>query len=112
AKQAYEFEKSLQNGEIIKVGVNKYTEGEQPDVDLHEYDDSWVGTQISRLKALKRTRDNREVNRSLKALEKATKSKNNVMPALVDCCRSYATVGEMSGVFRDIFGEWDEPCLF
>ena len=112
AKQAYEFEKSLQNGEIIKVGVNKYTEGEQPDVDLHEYDDSWVGTQISRLKALKRTRDNREVNRSLKALEKATRSKNNVMPSLVDCCRSYATVGEMSGVFRDVFGEWDEPCLF
>ncbi|MCL5126543.1 MAG: acyl-CoA mutase large subunit family protein, partial [Deltaproteobacteria bacterium] len=112
AKQAYEFEKSLQNGEIIKVGVNKYTEGEQPDVDLHEYDDSWVGTQISRLKTLRRTRDNREVNRSLKALENAAKSQNNVMPALVDCCRSYATVGEMSGVFRDVFGEWDEPCLF
>ena len=51
ARQAYEFEKSLQNGEIIKVGVNKYTEGEQPDVELHEYDDSWVNTQISRLKS-------------------------------------------------------------
>lgn len=112
ARQAYEFEKSLQNGEIIKVGVNKYTEGEQPDVDLHEYDDSWVNTQISRLKELRRTRDNREVNRSLKALEKTAESENNVMPALVDCCRAYATVGEMTGVFRDVFGEWDEPCLF
>jgi len=112
ARQAYEFEKSLQNGEIIKVGVNKYTEGEQPDVDLHEYDDSWVNTQISRLKELRRTRDNREVSRSLKALEKTAKSENNVMPALVDCCRAYATVGEMTGVFRDVFGEWDEPCLF
>ncbi len=112
ARQAYEFEKSLQNGEIIKVGVNKYTEGEQPDVDLHEYDDSWVNTQISRLKELRRTRDNREVNRSLKALEKTAKSENNVMPALVDCCRAYATVGEMTGVFRDVFGEWNEPCLF
>ena len=112
ARQAYEFEKSLQNGEIIKVGVNKYTEGEQPDVELHEYDDSWVNTQISRLKELRRTRDNREVNRSLKALEKTAKSENNVMPALVDCCRAYATVGEMTGVFRDVFGEWDEPCLF
>ena len=104
ARQAYEFEKSLQNGEIIKVGVNKYTEGEQPDVELHEYDDSWVNTQISRLKELRRTRDNREVNRSLKALEKTAKSENNVMPALVDCCRAYATVGEMTGVFRDVFG--------
>ncbi len=112
ARQAYEFEKSLQNGEVIKVGVNKYTEGEQPDVELHEYDDSWVNTQISRLKELRRTRDNREVNRSLKALEKTAKSENNVMPALVDCCRAYATVGEMTGVFRDVFGEWDEPCLF
>ncbi len=112
ARQAYEFEKSLQNGEVIKVGVNKYTEGEQPDVELHEYDDSWVNTQISRLKELRRTRDNREVNRSLKALEKTAKSENNVMPALVDCCRAYATVGEMTGVFRDVFGEWNEPCLF
>lgn len=112
ARQAYDFEKSLQNGEIIKVGVNKYTEGDQPDVELHEYDDSWVNTQISRLKELRRTRDNREVNRSLKSLQKTAKSGNNVMPDLVDCCRAYATVGEMTGVFRDVFGEWDEPCLF
>jgi methylmalonyl-CoA mutase, N-terminal domain len=112
ARQAYDFEKSLQNGEIIKVGVNKYTEGDQPDVELHEYDDSWVNTQISRLKELRRTRDNREVNRSLKSLQKTAKSGHNVMPDLVDCCRAYATVGEMTGVFRDVFGEWDEPCLF
>ncbi|MFH0958542.1 MAG: methylmalonyl-CoA mutase family protein [Pseudomonadota bacterium] len=112
ARQAYDFEKSLQNGEIIKVGVNKYAEGDQPDVELHEYDDSWVNTQISRLKELRRTRDNREVNRSLKSLQKTAKSGNNVMPDLVDCCRAYATVGEMTGVFRDVFGEWDEPCLF
>ena len=112
AMQAYDFEKSLQNGEIIKVGVNKYAEGDQPDVELHEYDDSWVNTQISRLKELRRTRDNREVNRSLKSLQKTAKSGNNVMPDLVDCCRAYATVGEMTAVFRDVFGEWDEPCLF
>lgn len=112
ASQAYEFEKSLQNCEIIKVGVNKFTEGDQPDVELHEYDDSWVNTQISRLEELRRTRDNREVSRSLKALHKTAKSENNVMPALVDCCRAYATVGEMTGVFREVFGEWDEPCLF
>ncbi len=112
ASQAYEFEKSLQNGEITKVGVNKYTEGEQPDVEVHEYDDSWADTQIDRLKALRRTRNNREVTRSLKTLEKAAKSRNNVMPVLVDCCRAYATVGEMTGVFRDVFGEWHEPRFF
>ncbi len=109
AKQAYEFEKSIQNGEVIKVGVNKYTDEDETDVELHQYDDSWVGTQIESLKTLRRTRDNREVVRTLKALETAAQSGANVMPALVDCCKAYATVGEMTGVFRDVFGEWTEP---
>jgi methylmalonyl-CoA mutase, N-terminal domain len=112
AKQAYEFEKSLQNGEVTKVGVNKYTEGEQPDVELHEYDDSWTDTQVARLKELRRTRNNREVTRLLGELEKIARSDKNVMPVLVDCCRAYATVGEMAGVFREVFGEWREPSLF
>jgi methylmalonyl-CoA mutase, N-terminal domain len=112
AKQAYEFEKSLQNGEVIKVGVNKYNEGEQPDVELHEYDDSWTDTQVERLKSLRRTRDNREVTRLLKNLEQAARDGVNVMPILVECCKAYATVGEMAGVFRDVFGEWQEPRLF
>jgi methylmalonyl-CoA mutase N-terminal domain/subunit len=112
AAQAYEFEKSLQSGEVIKVGVNKYIEGEQPDVELHQYDDSWANTQIARLKALRQTRNNREVVSSLKVLEKVAREGTNVMPALVDCCRAYATVGEMARVFREVFGEWHEPRFF
>ena len=114
AQQAYEFEKGLQDGEYIKVGVNKYTDGveDQPDVDLHEYDESWVDRQVDNLKELRRTRDNREVSRTLKALEQGTRTGKNVMPLLVDCCHAYATVGEMAGIFRDIFGEWKEPTLF
>jgi methylmalonyl-CoA mutase N-terminal domain/subunit len=112
AKQAYEFEKSLQNGEVTKVGVNKYVEGEQPDVELHEYDDSWANTQIAKLEELRRSRNNSEVVRSLKTLEQAARTGGNVMPALVECCRAYATVGEMTGIFRAVFGEWSEPRLF
>jgi methylmalonyl-CoA mutase N-terminal domain/subunit len=112
AKQAYEFEKSLQHGEVVKVGVNKYAEGEQPDVELHAYDEAWAETQIDRLKELRRTRNNREVTSTLKTLEATARGGGNVMPALVDCCKAYATVGEMAGVFRDVFGEWQEPRLF
>ncbi len=43
------------------------------------------------------------------ALEKAAKGSDNVMPHLVKCCHAYATVGEMAGVFRQTFGEWNEP---
>jgi methylmalonyl-CoA mutase N-terminal domain/subunit len=114
AQQAYEYEKGIQKGEYIKVGVNKYMEGSQAqtDVELHEYNEQWVENQIVSLKELRRTRDNREVKRLLKELEKCARDGTNVMPILVDCCRAYATVGEMAGVFRDVFGEWQEPSIF
>jgi methylmalonyl-CoA mutase N-terminal domain/subunit len=114
AQQAYEYKKGLQKGEYIKVGVNKYVDEveDQTDVELHEYNEQWADQQISSLKELRRTRDSREVSRTLKELEQGTRSGKNVMPLLVDCCRAYATVGEMAGVFRDLFGEWQEPSLF
>jgi methylmalonyl-CoA mutase N-terminal domain/subunit len=114
AQQAYEYEKGLQKGEYIKVGVNKYADEveDQTDVELHEYNEQWADQQISSLKELRRTRDNREVSQTLKNLEQGTRAGKNVMPLLVNCCRAYATVGEMAGVFRDLFGEWQEPSLF
>ncbi len=114
ARQAYEYEKGVQDGEYIKVGVNKYADEveDQTDVELHEYNEEWVDQQLSSLKELRRTRNDREVTRTLKELAKGTRDGKNVMPLLVDCCRAYATVGEMAGVFRDLFGEWDEPSLF
>jgi methylmalonyl-CoA mutase N-terminal domain/subunit len=114
ARQAYEYEKGLQKGEYIKVGVNKHVDEveDQTDVELHEYNEQWVDQQLSNLKELRRTRDNREVSRTLKDLEQGTRAGKNVMPLLVDCCRAYATVGEMAGVFRDLFGEWEEPSIF
>ncbi len=111
ARQAYEFEKGIQKGDIIKVGVNKYIEGEHPEVELHAYSEEWAEKQIAGLKALRRERDTREVTRRLQELERATKDGKNVMPVLVDCCRAYATVGEMTGVFREMFGEWREPSI-
>jgi methylmalonyl-CoA mutase N-terminal domain/subunit len=112
ARQAYEFEKGVQSGELIKIGVNKYTGGEEGKVELHEYSDESAIEQIKSLKELKKIRNNKDVTRTLKALEKATKDKVNVMPYLVECCKAYATVGEMTGVFRDIFGEFVEPSIF
>ena len=112
SRQAYEFEKGVQKGELIKIGINKYTGGEEGEVELHEYSDESAIEQIKSLKELKRTRNNKEVTRSLKALDKATRDKVNVMPYLVDCCKAYATIGEMTSIFRDIFGEFVEPSIF
>ena len=114
ARQAYEYEKGLQEGEYIKVGFNKYTDDgqDQPDVDLHQYNEAWAEEQVDRLKILRRERDKGAVKTTLDALEQAARQKKNVMSPLVECCRVYATVGEMAGVFRNVFGEWQEPQLF
>jgi methylmalonyl-CoA mutase N-terminal domain/subunit len=112
ARQAYEFERKIQEGQVTKVGVNKYTEGADMEVELHEYNDAWAQLQIQRLKELKKTRDNKKVRECLKGLEKAAREEKNVMPYLVDCCKGYATVGEMANVFRDVFGEHVEPSIF
>jgi len=112
SRQAYEFEKGLQSREIIKVGVNKYAEGEHPEVELHKYDEGWAKKQIKSLKALRKERNNREAVGTLKALKKSAAAGKNVMPGLVACCKAYATVGEMTGVFREVFGVWEEPSIF
>jgi methylmalonyl-CoA mutase N-terminal domain/subunit len=112
ARQAYEFEKGIQTGELVKVGVNKYTEGEHPEVELHQYSEAWADKQIQGLQAVRRERDGRAVARLLAELRRAAREGANVMPVLVACCREYATVGEMAGVFREVFGEWREPSIF
>jgi methylmalonyl-CoA mutase, N-terminal domain len=112
AWQAYEFERDVQRGELIKVGVNKYVTSEEEEVELHEYNEEWAECQMNDLAELKRTRDGAVVTATLKILEGVARRGENVMPALVDCCNAYATVGEMADVFRDVYGLYKEPNIF
>jgi len=112
ARQAYEVEKGLESGQLLKVGVNIYKEGESMDVELHEYNWDSAEKQMESLRTVKRERSEKDVAKTLKELETATRDGKNVMPHLVACCKAYATVGEMAGIFRQIFGEFNEPSLF
>ncbi|MBM4351351.1 MAG: methylmalonyl-CoA mutase [Deltaproteobacteria bacterium] len=112
ARQAYEFEKGVQKGELIKVGVNKYTEGDEMEVELHEYRLGSAEEHIKRTQEVRRVRDNRKVTQLLKELENAARSEKNVMPSLLECCKAYATVGEMTKVFKEVYGEFKEPSIF
>ncbi|MCK5543120.1 MAG: methylmalonyl-CoA mutase [Desulfobacula sp.] len=115
SKQAYEFEKGLQSGEYRKVGLNPESTdamADKTDVELHEYNEEWAIKSKASLNEVRRTRNDKNVSQSLAALEKAAKGNDNVMPHLVKCCHVYATVGEMAGVFRQTFGEWNEPDFY
>ncbi|RLA85951.1 MAG: methylmalonyl-CoA mutase [Deltaproteobacteria bacterium] len=115
ARQAYEWHKGLERGEYIKIGVNKYTDpgplGEE-DVKLHEYNPRVAEEQIRSLNEVKRSRNNREVSRCLKDLEVAARQGKNVMPYLLEAVKAYATVGEMTRVFKEVYGEFQEPSIF
>ena len=113
SRQAYEWERDLAAGRRIKVGVNKYVEeDEEPEVELHEYALSSAEAQIKSLNDIRRSRSQKDVTAGLKALEKALKAGENVMPSLVQCCLAFATVGEMAGVMRQELGELKEPSIF
>jgi methylmalonyl-CoA mutase N-terminal domain/subunit len=113
ARQAYLQEKAIHDGKVIKVGVNKYVvDEEEPDVELHEHDSKALEEQVRRLKEVKRTRDNSAVAQALRDLKAAAMSKRNVMPYLVAAVKAYTTVGEMTTVLKDVYGEYKEPSIF
>ena len=82
------------------------------DVELHEYNCESAEKQIEDLRQVRKQRSQRDVLRTLKELESATQEGKNIMPYLVECCKAYATVGEMTDIFRQEFGEFQEPALF
>lgn len=112
ARQAFEFETALQRGELVKVGVNKYVTEDEQEVELHQYNEAWAEEQIASLRDLRATRNSRPVAESLATLARVAREGGNTMGPLVACCKAYATVGEMADVFRDVYGEFDEPGLF
>jgi methylmalonyl-CoA mutase N-terminal domain/subunit len=113
ARQAYLYEKGLQEGKVHKVGVNVYREDEkEEEVQLHEYNPAAAEAQIKSLKEVRRTRDNTKVAQTLRDLEEAARRKENVMPFLLESVKAYATLGEMTRVFKEVYGEFKEPSIF
>jgi methylmalonyl-CoA mutase N-terminal domain/subunit len=112
SRQAYRFERGIQSGEIVKVGVNKYRiEEEERDVELHEYRPEQAEEKISRLNLLRSERDGQAVSESLERLRQAATGQENLMPYIMDAVRAYATVGEMTQILKDVFGEFKEPVV-
>ena len=107
ADASYLYQLEEDRRERITVGVNEYRTGDGTEIPLLRVDREGEKKQIESLKEVRRTRDNREVSQRLKALEQAAKGEENTMPYLVEAAKSYATLGEMMDVFRDVFGEYN-----
>jgi len=106
AGASYEYQRSVQNGSRILVGVNQF-EMEEPAFDkLFTVDDSIRQVQTGKLKRLREERDALAVQNSLKAVEAAARSDKNLMPDIIEAVENYTTLGEISDVLRKVFGEY------
>jgi len=111
-RSAYDYQKAVDSGEQIVVGVNEFTTEEESTPRLLEIDEKVEEKQIKGLRRLKRERDNEKVNRVLDKVCKVADSDENIMPVLIEAVKVYATVGEITDALRDVFGEYREPSIF
>ncbi|MFC1474894.1 methylmalonyl-CoA mutase family protein, partial [bacterium] len=111
--EAYEFEKSVQSGERVVVGRNKYKiEEEQKEIALHEHDPAHLQRAVDRLNAVKKERDPAAVEKTLAALKEAAEGSDNLLPFIIDAVKAYASVGEITNTMKEVFGEFrDEITL-
>jgi methylmalonyl-CoA mutase N-terminal domain/subunit len=113
AESAYRYQKEVESGDRIIVGVNEYVlEGEVITIPVLKIDPEVERKQIERLHKTKRDRDNRKVQQALDGLRKASERTENVMPHIVNCVKEYASIGEIFDIWRELWGEWEEPKIF
>ncbi len=107
ADHAYQYEKAIETGRRTVVGVNKFVTEEAPsNQDILKVDSKVGERQIARLHAMKEKRNQAEVDAALDELRKVCTSDENVMPGLIKAVKTYATLGEICDVMREVFGEY------
>jgi methylmalonyl-CoA mutase N-terminal domain/subunit len=111
AEAAYRYQREIDTGQRIIVGINKHVEEEPVPIPLLEMDPEGYERQVARLEQVKRERDSEKSSAALESLERAARGIDNTMPYILDCVRAYATLGEIMGVLRKVFGEYREPAI-
>ena len=109
---AYQYQKEIEDNQRIIVGQNDFTGELGEPIDYLYIDDTVEEKQVERLAALRRRRDAGAVERALEAVRYAAGSDANLMPAILEAVHAYATVGEICGAMRDVFGEYQEQPIF
>jgi methylmalonyl-CoA mutase, N-terminal domain len=105
---AYRYNREVENEDRIVVGVNRYQVDEDPIEDLHEIDHKLQDQQIESLAKVKSGRNTEEVKIRLSSLARAAEGADNLMPYILDAVKVYASVGEICGTLREVFGEYHE----
>jgi methylmalonyl-CoA mutase N-terminal domain/subunit len=110
-KAAYEYQRAIERGERIVVGVNKYQSDDGRSIPTMQLDPEVERAQIKRVQALRARRDASRTNQTLAEVESRARSGANLMPAICAAVETFATVGEISDTLRRVFGEYQESVV-
>jgi methylmalonyl-CoA mutase N-terminal domain/subunit len=107
AQASYRYQREIEDGERVIVGVNRFQSDDQP-IELLQIDETAARHQQEKLAALRTRRDNGRVQKALDALRRAAEGTENTMPFILEAVKSYATLGEICDAFRSVFGTYQE----
>ena len=105
---AYSWQKRVESGDAVVVGVNRYAEGEQPRPPVLKVDEALQRTQSEKLQALRARRDGAAAERALADVEQAARGEANLMPPVLAAVERQATLGEIADRLRTVFGVYQE----
>ncbi len=108
ARASYEYQKTVESGASVVVGVNRFQSGDDKPLALLRIDKSAETRQCEKLRGLRARRSNEAVRNALATVRKAAQGTDNLMPHLIGAIRVYATVGEICTALKDVFGIWEE----
>ncbi len=109
---AYQYQKKIETGERAIVGLNRFQTDDKTRIPVFKTDEAVEKQQIAQLAALRQKRDPRAVAEALDAVKQAAVENRNTLPATIHAVKVYATVGEISGVLREVYGEYRDPGIF
>jgi methylmalonyl-CoA mutase, N-terminal domain len=113
AEASFRFQGEVEDGRRVIVGVNRYVDPEEREIELLKIDEALERKQAERVMALRGRRDSAAVEQTLARLKhEAAADNGNLMPAIVDASKAYATLGEMCDALRDVWGVWRETPVF
>jgi len=112
AQSAYRFQKEVETKERILVGVNEYQEGRESPIDTLKIDPVVEKAQIDAITNLRKTRDPQKADAAKERIRKAAQSDENLFPAIIDAVKASVTLGEISDIFRQEFGEARDPAYW
>ncbi len=109
AEAAYRYQQQLERGEKVIVGVNKYQMREEPPIEVLRIPPEVERKQVERVRQRKAARNARAVQGALDSIRRAAREGSNLMPPIIEAVKQEVTVGEISDVFREVFGVYQDP---